>query len=171
MLEGELRSEIQLEDKDQKKEHVQKINDLNWSHAIAEFNSKIEKWENINDIGSCSINIKKAKRSQTKNPFVTLEIGIIDVDNDIAFKIGSKKCFIDFKVKKTSKNDRVRSRLQERKTNSNDLKIKDKQDDGFAKIVNEYGVMWYFRCNGGNKKDTFIPRDKYPSLSQIMTGL
>ena len=91
LLEGKLRSELQLDDKDQKKEHVQKINDLNWSHAIAESNSKIEKWENINDIGSCSINIKKAKRSQTKNPFVTLEIGIIDVDNDIAFKIGSKK--------------------------------------------------------------------------------
>ena len=51
------------------------------------------------------------------------------------------------------------------------MKLKVKQDDQFAKMDNEYGVMWYIKFNGGKKGDTRIPDDKYPSLNQIMSGL
>ncbi len=79
--------------------------------------------------------------------------------------------------------------MQERKTNSNDLKLKDKPDDQFAKMRNEYGVMWYNYCNKGKwwqeedkekgikgewkyVDDWYkVPEDKNPSLNQIMSGL
>jgi len=38
-------------------------------------------------------------------------------------------------------------------------------------MSNEYGVLWYIKCNGGKKGDGRIPNDKYPSLRQIMSGL
>ena len=153
LLEGQLRSVVYLDNQNQKAEHVKKINELNWSHCNVPFKDSNGKEQILNDIGSTYVNIKKAERRSTKNPFAVLEMFVIDVDNNISYKMGSKKCKIDFIVKKTSNNDRSRSRLQERKTNSSDLNLNEKQDANFAKMFNEYGVLWYIRFNGGEEGD------------------
>ena len=91
LLEDQLRSVEYLDNHSQKPEHVRKINELNWSHYIGPFNDKNGKDQILNDLGSTYVNIKKAERRSAKNPFAVLEMFVVDVDNNIAYKLGSKK--------------------------------------------------------------------------------
>jgi len=88
----------------------------------------------------------------------------------IGFKNGSRKCIIDFKVYKNENNDRKRSRMSQRKSNSNDIALQN-FEDLFAQKTAQFALLWSWKYNGGNEVDKYVFNIKLPSLNQIMSGL
>ena len=80
--------------------------------------------------------------------------------NEVAWK---KKCAkkILFKLMKTAKNDRSRSRLTNRKTFDLAAAFQAAKSDFFAKKMGEFGVKWSKDCNDR----------KHPTPKQVLVGL
>ena len=82
---------------------------------------------------------------------------MVDIDNMIAYKYGSRKVF---KLVKTLTNDRRRSRRSSHKTSGYDFII-NKQYHTFARDAGEFAKLWYH----------FYNNKTYPSLSKVLDGL
>ena len=153
---------------------VQKFNFISWSVGISSFIEKDKTLLLLTDLDAVCINLQLAKPKTQRKNIIVLQHFVVDIENMIAYHFGSKNEMAIFYVQLTEQNDRSRSRISQRKTNSKDLVIDTKSNDGFAKDFNEYGKLWEEFHNGWNRKEyeeDGIENLKLPSANQVLDGL
>ena len=96
-----------------------------------------------------------------QSPWVHLEDFIVDVANMLAYPRFSPFGLIAFKVVRTDKNDRTRSRISSRKPLDMATANNPTASSFFAKKMAEFGNTWFEECNG----------KKWPSARQVFEGL
>ena len=138
-LDGSLSDISHSQSLTRERDHVRKINELNhsWSISTTPIPAKSNEpmvFETLSDFDSMAINIgiDEADLQFDRDSFVHLEHFVIDLKNEVAWK---KKCSKNalFKLMKTVKNDRTRSRLTNRKTFDLAAAFQAAKSDFFAK--------------------------------------
>ena len=124
----------------------------NWSFAITRFPycGDARQLETVPDFTAMAINmlLQAAADGKLKKPFLYLEDFFIDVTNLVAYQNWSLYAYVEYKLIRTSNNDRSRSRLSDRKQFEFTLMFRN-ASSFFARERGEFAMNWARNYNGG----------------------